>query len=61
MITHMTGGTDPTTCPRTGEDRCDCKRKGRLEIEYGCCCYGVGSFRSCNRCGKVWNFYADME
>ena len=58
MIIHMTGGIDPAKCPKNDSYRCSCK--GKLESEYGCCKYGLGSFYRCNKCGKVYNFHEDM-
>lgn len=52
-ILHMTGGTDPATCPKASE--CTCK--GKLKHEYGCCKYGLGSFERCEECGTVYNFF----
>ena len=54
-IIHMTGGTDPRKCPTAEGEKCNCG--GELEPEYGCCCYGVGSFMRCQTCYTVFNFH----
>ncbi len=57
---HVTGGKDPAKCPSSVDGECpDCK--SMVEQEYGCCCYGVGAFQRCMKCGKVYDFEGDTE
>lgn len=46
-------------CPQANEGCCpECD--GELEVEYGFCRYGLGSFDRCNKCLSVFNFCEDV-
>ena len=55
------GTQDPNDCLYTSQPKCECGTSAELELEYGFCKYGLGTFIRCPDCYEVYNFTEDTE
>jgi hypothetical protein len=59
MVIFIDGKLTNEKCPDASDNKCPtCAVE--LEVEYGFCIYGLGSFDRCTECLSVFNFVEDV-